>query len=205
MQAAGSVNGDKSIHCDKDPKQSAQDDSLVVDACVNKEKCLTATPTNVDLCCRDTMGKARPPRPSMGQSMTDPENSTTPEEVGEEKRDFVGRIGPVDPTDAPSSSNEVSNKNKKVLSKGKRRKHVRNNLTESTTNSEKPNDEERRKQVIRPRTGKVTRKGLKTSTPVTIKKGRKMRCKRRVTDLKKTLFESVKLKLDEGLLVNLST
>ena len=53
--------------------------------------------------------------------------------------------------------------------------------------------------------GKVTRKGIKTSTPVTIQMKKATRTRKRVTGSKENALNSVKQRLDEGLLVGLSS
>ena len=65
-------------------------------------------------------------------------------------------------------------------------------------------EEQERPGGSRLRTGKVTRKGIDTSTPVTIHKGKKLKFKRRVTNTKTNALATAKRKLSEGCMVELS-
>ena len=71
------------------------------------------------------------------------------------------------------------------------------NIEESTSDTEEPgSDKEKRKVNARLRTRKVTRRGVKTSTPVTIQIGKCPRFRKRVTNLKRDSLETVRRKLD---------
>ena len=90
---------------------------------------------------------------------------------------------------------------KQVLTRKSNRKASRPKSTTDTDDKEV----ELKNRVMKKKVGKVTRKGMKTSTPMTIQMKKLSRTRKRVTASEKDAFETVKQKLDEGLLVGLSS
>ena len=134
------------------------------------------------------------------QTMVDRASSSSSpfEEVGEEKRDFAGIGEGADSTGAPSTSRKVHRLKKKATKK-----------TMLNTDGDS-SDQESVPKVRAPtkRTGKVRRKGMKTSTPVTItkwfKKERKVRENEGRKSIARESLERVRKKLDDGINVSLS-
>ena len=178
---------------------------------VNVKRSLTITDSNQDLCCRYDPARGIMPNQSKRTGCNEKEEreekeafpihelSTPAEEVGESRRDYAGPAAPADLTGAPSTSGMTSRDKKKVLKKKKEKKAA-------TTDSDEA-DSTNVVTRVKVRSGKVTRRGKITSTPVTIGKGR-MRKNPRMTKKKTVVgggnLERVKRKLDSGRLVSLS-
>ena len=118
--------------------------------------------------------------------------------MGEEKRDFAGIGEGADSTGALSTSKKIHRLKKKATKK-------------TTVNTDgESSDQESVPKVRAPtkRTGKVRRKGMKTSTPVTItkwfKKERKVRENEGRKSIARESLERVRKKLDDGINVSLS-
>ena len=128
-------------------------------------------------------------------SLKNMSSSSSAEEVGEQRRDYIGVPRPADTTGAPSTSGIHG-------ARGRRKE----NQKESSTDSEGAT--EKTKKVT-----KVTRKGIATSTPVTVGKERKVKQVRRQRKKKERVPESMKeandlasakKRLDEGAFTALS-
>ena len=128
---------------------------------------LLSIPTNTSISCRSERAVQELTSSTAEKKMSSTDSSSSPIEVGEGKRDFVGEIRNAGLPGIPSSS------------KGSTR--------------------------MKKRGGKVTRKGTRTSTPVTIQMKKAKRTRKRVTGLKDNALNSVKQRLDEGLLIGLSS
>ena len=142
-------------------------------------------------------------------------SSSEYEVVGEEKRDFTKGVkvtcGETSKT-APSTSGAVTKGRKKK--RNMKRLEVDPKIESGTESdhqtgpSSPPRSPPRRR--VRCKTGKVTRKGILTSTPITVGKGRakrrnvKKKEDKEALKSQRTLLDMVKRKLDEGLHIELS-
>ena len=169
-------------------------------SCVDHMLVSNFTQNNVSPCCRSIKEPREEEKREMSQEAPVSPGSPSPVEVGEEKRDYVGQVVTAAPPGVPSTS-RIRNKKSKVH---KKRRNAENDR-QSTSDSEMKNEEQEIEKKIKKPLRKVTRKGVKTSTPVTIKVGSKYRTRKRVDGTEISKFEKVKQKLDEGLLVGLSS
>ena len=199
--------GKKNKHQGKKLKQRKIEDCLVNVVKLKNSTYGDVSPTNQALCCRSLVKQS-----SAEERMT-PVNSTktdseSVETVGEQRRDFVGSIAL-----ACSPNTQSTSKGCKAMKSVKER----NRTTKKPQHCIPSSDEDERKKDTksargpRGRTGKVTRKGVKTSTPVTVKKeemkikGRQGKKHTRTIGRGRKSLDEVKKRLDEGLLVNLSS